>query len=288
MLIFTQDNTLFDTKTQKFQDVHIEQNMLHLVSSEGNGTPILQYKVDMILHTNQKVYCFRGNRTFIEYKNHKDVSLLLRQGFYVNNENKLYHYDQYVMDIEEGLKFEVIHYEAIVLTNEKLYVILFGRNNIENRDFIAHDVKQFITDGDNLYYLSKSGIVRIYSLKDKTAKYITQDISVMHTYHIFTNFKGETFSTDSSWTMTNIRGCFITDDSYFIINEFGKLLRYAYYSHPAKCDSCEQFDFVLVNDYYTILVDIDGAAYVWEYDIVKLPDYITFTKEQQPTKSARE
>jgi hypothetical protein len=193
------------------------------------------------------------------------------------------------MDIEEGLKFDIIHYEAIVLTNEKLYVILFSRNNIENRDFIAHDVKQFITDGDNLYYLSKYGIVRIYSLKDKTAKYITHDISIMHTYHIFTNFKGETFNTDSPRTMTNIRGCFITDDSYFIINEFGKLLRRGYYHNYLKeYNSCDQFDFVLNNDYYTILVDIDGAAYVWEYDIVKLPDYITFTKEQQPIKSARE
>jgi hypothetical protein len=91
MLILTQENTLFDTKTQKFQDVNIEQNMLHLVSSEGNGTPILQYTVDMILHTNQKYIALEETahllsikiiRTLVYYYA-KDFMLIMRISYII-------------------------------------------------------------------------------------------------------------------------------------------------------------------------------------------------------------
>jgi hypothetical protein len=117
---------------------------------------------------------------------------------------------------------------------------------------------------------------------------VEQDIDIIRGDEVYTNFDGITTYTGSSHKIiSRITDSFSFSGICYLLDEFGNLLYYTTDGTAHKYDFVQQIEFLIHNPNYTILVDIDGVAYVWDGKPCKLPDYITFTKKQQPAKSAR-
>jgi hypothetical protein len=134
MIIFTQENILFDTKTKELKYIEIIDNRLHFLY-KATKTTIHQYAKDAILCEN-RAYYVNAYGMYELCKDVQNVKLLLARGFYINNDDELYFHNQKIIDVNNFSQFAIIrtsqlyNNNAVLLTDNNMYMIEFSDSSV--------------------------------------------------------------------------------------------------------------------------------------------------------------